>query len=184
MQALRRKVCVFGMPGVGKTSLVRNFVYGTFEEQPVSTNKIQVSRKTIAIWHQAIIIEMTMRIWDNNHYRQLKLGYPNVLRNMDGAILVCDSENPQSFYYALTLLKAIYKYCPNAKVSVVINKIDLLTDLPNTLSKQIALRTQLQSIFGQYQLPTFLTSAKFGTNVEALFRHMGQSLVNSISEMA
>ena len=46
---LSKKVCLLGDFAVGKTSLVRRFVYDLFDDKYVSTIGVKVSRKTVIL---------------------------------------------------------------------------------------------------------------------------------------
>ena len=47
--SLSKKVCLLGDFAVGKTSLVRRFVYDLFEDKYLSTIGVKVSRKVVAV---------------------------------------------------------------------------------------------------------------------------------------
>ena len=46
---LNKKICLLGDAAVGKTSLVRRFVYNLFDDKYLSTIGVKVSRKTVAV---------------------------------------------------------------------------------------------------------------------------------------
>ena len=54
MLALQKKVCLLGDFAVGKTSLIRRYVEGKFEDKYLSTVGINVSRRSIALQHNSI----------------------------------------------------------------------------------------------------------------------------------
>ena len=45
---LMKKVCLIGDPGVGKTSLVRRFVYDIYDDKYISTIGAKVTQKALA----------------------------------------------------------------------------------------------------------------------------------------
>ena len=47
MNTIQKKVCLLGDFAVGKTSLVRRFVEGRFDDRYLSTIGVKISRKTI-----------------------------------------------------------------------------------------------------------------------------------------
>ena len=49
VRTVSKKVCLLGDFAVGKTSLVRRFVYDIFDEKYISTIGVKVSRKTVAV---------------------------------------------------------------------------------------------------------------------------------------
>ena len=64
MLTLSKKVCLLGDFAVGKTSLVRRFVYDLFDDQYLSTIGVKVSRKTITVARGQDLVELTMMLWD------------------------------------------------------------------------------------------------------------------------
>ena len=46
---LKKKICMLGAFGVGKTSLVRSFVESIFSEDYLSTIGVQISQKTVQV---------------------------------------------------------------------------------------------------------------------------------------
>ena len=46
-KSISKKVCLLGDFAVGKTSLVRRFVYALFDDKYISTIGVKVSRKTV-----------------------------------------------------------------------------------------------------------------------------------------
>jgi hypothetical protein len=59
-----KKVCLLGEFAVGKTSLVRRFVYNLFDDRYISTIGVRVSRKTVAVPVDEQLAELTLMVWD------------------------------------------------------------------------------------------------------------------------
>ena len=62
MVTLSKKVCLLGDFAVGKTSLVRRFVYDLFDDKYVSTIGVKVSRKTVILTRDDDIVDLTMML--------------------------------------------------------------------------------------------------------------------------
>ncbi|MBK8429800.1 MAG: hypothetical protein IPL28_00260 [Chloroflexi bacterium] len=60
MNTIQKKVCLLGDFAVGKTSLVRRFVEGRFDDRYLSTIGVKISRKTIT---RAEYI-LNLLVWD------------------------------------------------------------------------------------------------------------------------
>ncbi len=60
MTAIQRKVCLLGDYSVGKTSLVRRFVEGQFDDKYLSTIGVRISRRTMVRADK----EINLLIWD------------------------------------------------------------------------------------------------------------------------
>ena len=54
MVSLSAKICLLGDYAVGKTSLVRRFVYNLFDDKYLSTIGVKVSRKVVAVCRGAM----------------------------------------------------------------------------------------------------------------------------------
>ena len=167
---ISRKICLLGDFAVGKTSLVRRFVYETFEDTYTSTMGVKVSRKTVAVPFEHNISELTMMLWDvagNKEYDQMRASY---LRDVSGAILVCDMTRFETLVslqgYAATLLEIN----PQAKIIVAANKHDQIDNTELT-------RGQVEDTAALVNAPYYLTSAKTGDHVEIVFRHLGRLLL-------
>ena len=57
---LSKKICLLGDFAVGKSSLMRRFVYDRFDDKYLSTIGVKVSRKTIVTPREADIVELNM----------------------------------------------------------------------------------------------------------------------------
>ncbi len=60
MPAFSKKACLLGDFAVGKTSLVRRFVYNLFDDKYISTIGVKVSRKMIAVPRAEDVVELTI----------------------------------------------------------------------------------------------------------------------------
>lgn len=169
MISLSKKICLLGDYAVGKTSLVRRFVYNLFDDKYLSTIGVKVSRKMIALPHNNDIVELTLMLWDlagSEEFNDVRASY---LRGSAGAIIVCDLTRPAT-------LEAVPKYAtelrqvnPAARLVVAANKGDL-TEKHQLTQEQVGAQA---SALGA---PHYQTSAKSGANVEAVFRQLGQLL--------
>ena len=64
MASVKKKICLLGSFAVGKTSLVRRFVYDLFDDKYITTIGVKVSRKTIVASRNGDVVELTMMLWD------------------------------------------------------------------------------------------------------------------------
>ncbi|RME73130.1 MAG: GTP-binding protein [Chloroflexi bacterium] len=172
MPALSKKVCLLGDFAVGKTSLVRRFVYNLFEDRYISTIGVKVSRKTVTIPDAAGPVELTMMLWDlagSEEFNQIQASY---LRGAAGAILVCDLTRPETVTSLTTYAGNLTSINENVSLVVAANKNDLVNQLRVAPDEVAAVAASLGA-------PFYLTSAKTGDEVEAVFRHLGRLLVKS-----
>jgi small GTP-binding protein len=177
MAKLSKKVCLLGDFAVGKTSLVRRFVYNLFDDQYLSTIGVKVSRKTVAVQRDDEIVELTMMLWDlagSEEYDRVRASY---LRGASGAVVVCDLTRPETLDSVQQYVKELHAASPGAHLIVAANKLDLVE--PSAANGLPASGQEpVQAAAASLGLPYYLTSAKTGKEVETLFRHLGQQLVN------
>jgi small GTP-binding protein len=173
---LSKKVCLLGNFAVGKTSLVRRFVYNLFDDKYISTIGVKVSRKTVAVRRDDEVVELTMMLWDlagSEEYDRVRASY---LRGASGAVLVCDLTRPETVDSVQQYVKELHAASPAAHLIVAANKLDLVE--PSLANGQPVLGYErIQAATVILGAPYYLTSAKTGKEVETLFRHLGRQLV-------
>src|SRR5512137_2984989 len=90
MVSLSAKICLLGDYAVGKTSLVRRFVYNLFEDKYLSTIGVKVSRKVVAVPRGDEVVELVVMLWDLAGSEEFDSVRASYLRGASGALLVCD----------------------------------------------------------------------------------------------
>jgi small GTP-binding protein len=169
--SIAKKICLLGDFAVGKTSLVRRFVYSLFEDKYISTIGVKVSRKTVVVPKADEVIELTMMLWDlagSEEFSQVRASY---LRGATGAVLVCDLTRPETLDSLKIYASDLLGVSPNAQLVLAANKCDL------TEQQQLT-EQQIEAMAKALDAPYHLTSAKTGDEVESLFRHLGMRLSN------
>jgi small GTP-binding protein len=166
---LKKKICMVGQFGVGKTSLVRRFVDSIFDERYHTTVGVKVDRKDVTIDARPV----TLMLWDiagEDDLAQLKVSH---LRGASGYILVVDGCRAASFSKAVELQQRITQTLGPLPFVLVLNKADL-RDQWEVESASVEERGW----------PTFETSAKAGSGVEEMFLGLARRLLteNSASE--
>jgi len=160
---IQKKIVLLGMYGVGKTSLIRRFVYNKFEDTYLSTIGVKVSQKTCppvtdpkGQAHQFQFI-----LWDIEGQIEKGTLSKNYLMGAAGALLVADLTRLESFRILKKLKEEVLSVSPEAKFVTIANKSDLVADLTNLEDR---VQSQLDS-----QQTYFISSAKTGENVESSF---------------
>jgi small GTP-binding protein len=170
MRTISKKVCLLGDFAVGKTSLLRRFVYNLFSDKYVSTIGVKVSRKTVAIPRADDVVELTMMLWDlagSEEFNQVRASY---LRGAAGAVLVCDLTRPETLDSLHAYAGALVSVNPDARLILAANKRDLADEQQLTPA-------QIEAVAADLSAPCYLTSAKTGDEVETLFHRLGRLLV-------
>ncbi|MBX2842876.1 MAG: GTP-binding protein [Flammeovirgaceae bacterium] len=159
---ISKKVVLIGKYGVGKTSLIQQFVHQRFSEKYLTTIGVKIDKKTVNINGT----ELNMLIWDiAGESTNTKIPKSYHL-GAHGAIYVFDLSRPFTYENIVTELNNLKKLISNVPIQVVGNKLDLLDEknasqIINSLPLEVS----------------FLTSAKTGNNVEPLFQSMAKALL-------
>lgn len=165
-RTVQKKVCLLGDFAVGKTSLIRRFVEGRFDDRYLSTIGVKISRKSIDFENYLL----NLLIWDlagGDDFREIGTNY---LRGAVGALIVCDLtryDTLGSFKFYADQLRALN---PEAAFVFVGNKVDLEHE------RRIE-NADMAEISETYNSPYLCTSAKTGFQVEDAFQLLADRIV-------
>lgn len=168
---ISKKVCLLGDFAVGKTSLVRRFVYDMFDDKYLSTLGVKVSRKVVNLEIGGDSIEMTMMLWDLNGSMGFDRVRDSYLRGAAGAVLVCDLTRPETLSSLRPYAEHLFAISPGARLVMAANKNDL-TELRELAPEQV------QAAAADLDAPYYLTSAKTGERVNEMFSILGRLLLD------
>jgi small GTP-binding protein len=169
MSIVSRKICLVGEFGVGKTSLIRQFVDRQFSDQYLSTVGVKISRKMVEFEDSDRAVQLM--IWDiegRNGFRAIAASY---LQGAMGAILVCDVTRPTTLQSLPEHIQQFLSINPNGKVIIAINKADLVTAEEVEPLLRSPLLTEINAI-----IATYPTSAKSGKNVDLIFQTLSVAI--------
>ncbi|MEQ8702717.1 MAG: Rab family GTPase [Phaeodactylibacter sp.] len=155
-----RKILVTGSFAVGKTSLFHRFVYNTFSEQYLTTIGVKVDKRVVDVNGEPL----SLILWDIAGEVSQKKVPRTYFLGASAVIYVFDLSRKQTADNLKSDLKLIQKILPGCLIKVVGNKKDLISD-------------EDLGILERTFKPDFLTSAKTGENVEALFMDIAKELV-------
>ena len=168
---VEKKVCLLGEPGVGKTSLVRRFVYNIFSDRYLSTIGVKVSRKEIILKNffkkPLRKVEVGLMVWDLVGQGGFQSVQQKAYQGTNGAILVGDLSRPHSFEKLQHFADALRQEAPAARLLFLANKGDLVSELSSDISEM------LDELVRKYDTEYLSTSAKTGEGVEEAFRNLG-----------
>jgi len=170
------KVIILGDSGVGKTSLMNQYVNKKFSNQYKATIGADFLTKEVAVDDRLV----TMQIWDTaGQERFQSLGVASY-RGADCCVLVFDVNNQSSFksldsWRDEFLIQASPRDLENFPFVVLGNKIDLDTRGVTTARAQ----SWCQS---KGNIPYFETSAKDNINVEQAFQTIARNALAQESE--
>lgn len=169
---LSRKICLLGNPAVGKTSLIRSFVYETFEDEYISTIGSKVSKKEVEFFEEDSkrYYQIAMIIWDiagQQTFKHVKQAY---YRGAKGALVVCDVTRVTTLQSLDDWIQSLIEVVGPIPIVILLNKTDLIDQIKFSLA-------DVQDLAGKYKAKTMLSSAKTGKNVERAFTDLAKMMV-------
>ncbi|NLF01224.1 MAG: GTP-binding protein [Anaerolineales bacterium] len=173
-RSLARKVCLLGDFAVGKTSLVRHFVEGRFDERYLSTIGVKVDRKVLYIPASSGTLQLTLMLWDLAGGPERSSMAPSYYRGAAAAIIACDLTRPETLSGLAVYAQEFLAVNPSARIVMAANKVDLVDD------RRVS-DDDLATAASEHDAPLFLTSAKTGERVDAMFQHLGVLLISEHS---
>jgi small GTP-binding protein len=162
---IQKKICLLGATGVGKTSLVKQYVEGIFSEKYLTTIGVKIDKKDIILPNQSV----QLMLWDIEGIDRYCGFQPKYLRGASAYILVADQTRSQSLIEGFEIQQMV-KAVVDIPGVLAINKVDL--DASWHWSN-----TEVEKIKANFDF-TFNTSAKTGLGVEQLFLKLASMLVD------
>jgi len=159
-----RKICLLGDGGVGKTSLVRRYVYDLFSDEYIRSFGTKVSKKVLELGN----VSLTLMIWDVLGQKLTPSLHEAYYKGANGAMLVCDLSREETVRSLLRWRDDLFRVVGERPLVLVGNKSDLERTVPNGLLDEISAE------FGQ---EIMLTSAKTGEGVEGAFQELGRRML-------
>ncbi len=158
-----KKVILLGHFGVGKTSLIRYFVYQRFSEEYLTTLGVKIDKKVVQVNGQ----EVAMLIWDIAGEENQQKVPESYKLGAHGAIYVFDVTRPSSYANLDDEISHLQKLLPTIPIVLAGNKTDLLSQ--DALAEFDNRFKDRQAIF---------TSAKTGANVEEMFYSLARQMLS------
>jgi small GTP-binding protein len=176
-KVVSQKICLIGDFGVGKTSLIRQFVDRQFSDKYLSTVGVKISRKLVSISSSANnspaeLKQLQLIVWDIEGSTRFKAIAPSYLQGAKGAIIVGDvtrQSSIQSIKDHVQLFQSI-----NSKSSLVIalNKVDLIES-----NEREHLWQSISNEFANLSISIHITSAKTGEGVDETFQKLASQML-------
>lgn len=167
---ITRKICLLGAFAVGKTSLVRRFIEGVFDERYITTLGVKIDTKVVA----TTTGEVKLIVWDiegadpaDPSSGLVSKRMETYLQGAQGILLVADGTRPGTLEVARDLHQWFTQRHPGAPVVLLLNKSDLTEQWQVTEEALTSLESGLER---------FTTSALTGDNVERAFGMLAASL--------
>jgi small GTP-binding protein len=171
MSILTKKICLIGDFGVGKTSLIRQFVERQFSDQYLSTVGVKISKKQRAVVQADQSRTVQLLIWDIEGQTKFKTVSESYFQGAAGAIIVGDVSRSETVAQLSEYWQRFWQINPKSLIAIALNKADLLeAERMDYLVQSLAIESE--RVLGKYP-----TSAKTGANVDQMF----ETLVNKLA---
>ncbi|WP_299128856.1 Rab family GTPase [uncultured Winogradskyella sp.] len=158
-----KKIVLLGHYGVGKTSIIRQFVTNEFSTNYQVTIGVHILKKELHIKHK----DISLILWDIEGTNDLELIRSAYLLGSHAFIFAYDLCRPNTYNQLLKQIESLKQKYPKTICKVVGNKLDLIDTVDTT---SIDYKTILEHT-------DYLTSAKTGENIERLFNDLATNLV-------
>ena len=168
---IKRKICLLGAPGVGKSSLVARFVKSIFSEKYQATVGAKVDKKTVQVGGE----DVQLVIWDMAGDSAERLSHSSYLRGAAGHLVVADGTQPESMEEAHRVVQEVIAHYGPLPLVFLVNKNDLV-NLWRVSAADIA------RLGGEHGNP-FVTSAKTGEGVEQAFATLAEKMAAAASNV-
>jgi small GTP-binding protein len=164
---IQKKICMVGVFGTGKTSLVQRYIHSLFSAKYHSTVGVKIDRKTVKLGDT----DVNLLLWDVEG-RTAEQDIPaSYLRGAHAVLYVADGTRRETFEQLFDLRERVRSSAGDVPGIVAFNKADLKDQWLATAADTAKL------ISGGFH--TLTTSAKTGEGVEEAFRWLATATVNA-----
>jgi small GTP-binding protein len=170
---LQKKVCLIGDPAVGKTSLVRRFVFDMYDDKYISTIGAKIVRKALELDlpEQDLRVELSLLVWDIAGQGREQMFHGTFLMGLEGAMVVADITRPETFSSLGDIVAYSERQPAYVPTIFLLNKCDLADPSSADLD-------DVNVLADAKKIPVLATSAKTGQNVEEAFSRLGRMIVD------
>lgn len=163
------KICMLGAYAVGKTSLVRQYVYSIYSGKYQTTIGVKIDTKQMQIDNEMI----DLILWDLAGEEETINVRSSYLRGSAGAVLVADGTRGETLDVALNLKQKLNAEVGEIPVVLLVNKTDLTDSWDIDRTRLDDLKNSGWTIFE--------TSAKEGIQVSRAFQVLAVEICHGAS---
>ncbi|MFQ6060151.1 MAG: Rab family GTPase [Thermoplasmata archaeon] len=169
-EKVKMKVCMIGDNSVGKTSLVRRYVFDDFDDRYLATLGAKVTKRMASVKFPELGVEFDIAMLIHDIMGAME--FRALLREAyffgaQGLIAVCDLTSGKTFDSLEEWIESAYGVTGRIPVEFLGNKVDLEDDL-------VVSEVEIRKLGRNYKAPHKLTSAKTGANVEPAFEEIAR----------
>mgnify|MGYP000872807846 CR=1 FL=1 len=154
-------IIVLGDGAVGKTSLLKMYAEGKFQESHMATLGLDYVSK--AYTPDGAAQELQVKIWDTAGQERFRTLTHAFYKQANGVVVAFDVTNEDTFKNVRKWMESIFEHADHNICKVMVgNKIDLEED------RRISAK-EAQDLANQYQMKYFEASAKENTGIAEFF---------------
>ena len=140
IREIKRKICLIGDGGVGKTSLIQRFVLDQFDDKYIATFGSKVTKKRIKFRKdENNIIDVFLLVWDLMGQIEFKKARKLAYQGTQAALIVCDITSKESLLNITNWRGELFDATGEIPIIILANKIDLKAEAefsPTDLKEQ------------------------------------------------
>ncbi len=171
------KICLIGESAVGKTNIIRRFVFNHFDDKYIATIGTLLTKKVLQIRspQSGTLVNVILLVWDIMGQLDFRrLVRQEYFLGANGLIATCDVTKIDTLYALPEWMKTAQEITGEVPVVFLGNKYDLADE-------QEVFREDIKNLATKYSnAPVFLTSAKTGENVELAFRILSEKMLEEV----
>jgi len=174
IREIKMKICLIGEGAVGKTSLIKRYVFDQFEREYITTLGTKITKKQVNLKHPVKDedVKVTLMIWDIMGQK----GFRELLQEAyfygaQGLMAVCDITNRETLKELEDWITSAFEVTGKIPIIILGNKSDLKDDAQFGLDEI----KEFASKYGRSM--AYLTSAKTGENVNPAFVTIGREIL-------
>ena len=159
------KIIIIGDTSVGKTSLMRRYIEGIYNEKTLSTIGIELFKKEVSIQNKNYV----MKIWDTCGQEKFRAISKNYYHNADGIMLLFDISSHDTFEHLSDWTESINQNTSlDTPLIIVASKCDLDSKVTDQEIEEYSIKNKVKVI---------KTSSKDNINVEEPFLYLGEEII-------
>ncbi|ELP84904.1 hypothetical protein EIN_284900 [Entamoeba invadens IP1] len=157
---LTLKILMIGESGVGKTSIVKRYCEGVFEDSMMSTVGIDFEFKETTVGGKKIKLQIS----GQERFHNVTSSY---FRGTHGCVIVYDVNKVETYDRLSYWVEEYLDEQPNSEIVIVGNKADN--------GKQVSKDVTQDFAYGK-KVKRFYTSAKTGMNIDEVFDELAEAI--------
>jgi small GTP-binding protein len=157
-----KKIVLLGHFGVGKTSIIRQFVTNEFASDYKVTIGVHILKREVVVNGKNV----SLIIWDLEGTKDLSSINKAYLMGSHSFIFAYDITRQATYINLERQIEELQLHYPKTTIKLIGNKVDLIATVD----------TSLESYTKIINRTDYLTSAKTGENIEQLFNEIATEL--------